>query len=88
MSMTTEQIKTAQTIGLAVLESIESAGELGAPSGVIYAGLMSQGCTLSQYTSLMAPLERRGFVCLDGDCYTITQQGKDFMGRLKAAIAA
>lgn len=84
--MTPEQIKAAQRIGLIVLEVIRDAGSMGAPSGVLYAALMSHGCTLSQYQSLMAPLERRGFVRLDADCYTLTDAGAGFLAQLQRAV--
>jgi hypothetical protein len=93
MSMTIEQIRAAQKIGLSVLEAIEEAGELGAPSGVIYAALMTKGCSLPQYQSLMAPLESRGFVTLSDDCYTLNSSGRAFIQQLRktlghAAVAA
>lgn len=84
--MTSEQIKGAQRIGLAVLEAIRDAGPMGAPSGVLYATLMVQGCTLSQYQSLMAPLERRGYVQLEDHCYTLTSTGQAFINQLRQTI--
>jgi hypothetical protein len=86
MSMTIEQIRAAQKIGLSVLETIEEAGALGAPSGAIYAALMTQGCSLNQYQSLMAPLERRGFITLEGDCYTLNASGSVFIQQLRKAL--
>lgn len=84
--MTPEQIKAAQRIGLIVLEAIRDAGPMGAPSGVLYAALMGQGCTLSQYQSLMAPLERRGYVLLEDHCYTLTSTGQAFITQLKQTV--
>ncbi|CAN7631474.1 hypothetical protein LJR189_004781 [Acidovorax delafieldii] len=84
--MTPEQIKAAQRIGLTVLEAIRDAGPTGAPSGVLYAALMGQGCTFSQYQSLMAPLERRGYVQLEHQCYTLTSTGQAFINQLKQTV--
>ena len=86
MVMTVEEIAGAQRIGCAVLKAIEELGELGAPSGVLYAALMANGCTFNQFESLMAPLMLRGYVELDSDCYTITQQGKVFLARLQTVV--
>jgi hypothetical protein len=86
MTLTTSQIAAAQRIGLHILDAIDEAGELGAPSGVMYAALMAQGCSLQQYQSIMAPLERRGFVTVDGDCYFMTAAGREFKEKLCASL--
>jgi hypothetical protein len=52
---------------------VRAAGSLGAPGGVIYAALMGQGCTLSQFESLMAGLVRAGKLRRDGDLYFVTE---------------
>ncbi|MDP2000154.1 MAG: hypothetical protein Q8K22_11255 [Rhodoferax sp.] len=85
--MNNEQIRLAQRLGLAVLESIQEAGELGAPSGVLYAALLHTGCSLNQFQSLMRPLESRGFVVLEDDCYTISESGGAFITRLRSVTA-
>lgn len=86
--MTPEQITAAQRIGLAVLETIKDAGELGAPSGILFATMQTQGCTLSQYQSFMTPIERRGFVVQDSSfCYTITKAGEGFIDQLRSLLA-
>lgn len=88
MGMTPEQITLAQKLGLAVLESIQEAGALGAPSGVLYAAMQHHGCQLSQYQSLMAPLEQRGYVNLEHDCYTITGSGVGLITNLRRTLAS
>jgi len=85
--MTPHQILAVQKLGSAVLEAIEHSGDLGAPSGVMYAALSSQGCTLQQYQSLMGSMKRRGLVSEEGDCYTITEAGKQFRRLLDAKLA-
>jgi hypothetical protein len=52
-----------------IVESIEEAGEFGAPGGVLYAALMAHGCTLNQFHSLMGILINSGKVELRGECY-------------------
>ena len=69
MTLTTQQQSAVTMIVHAVLDTIRESGPMGAPSGILYAGLMAQGCSLSQYQSLMGALERAGKVRLDGDCY-------------------
>jgi hypothetical protein len=68
--MSPEQLKALRLIATAILETVREAGELGAPSGVMYAALSAQGCSLNQYRSIMAGLERAGLVKKEGDCYT------------------
>ena len=85
--MTPDQIFAAQRIGASILESIEEAGKLGAPSGVLYAALQTAGCTLNQYQSILATMTNRGFVVDDEHCLTITSLGKAFLKSLKDVIA-
>lgn len=84
--MTPTQIRTAQTIGLAVMETIQESGTLGAPSGVLFAAMQAQGCTLQQFESLMGPMLRKGFVELDALCYTITEAGTTFIADLRRTL--
>jgi hypothetical protein len=76
--MTPSQIAAVRKIVAAILGAIKAAGDLGAPAGVLYAGLMSQGCSHSQFTSLMASMERGGFITNDDDLYHITPAGLAF----------
>ena len=66
---TTTQQQAINTVVRAVLETIQEMGTDGAPSGVLFAALQTQGCTLSQFQSLMGALERAGKVALRYDCY-------------------
>jgi hypothetical protein len=56
---------------MALVETVREAGPLGAPGGVMYAALMTQGCTLEQFEGLMGTLLRIGVVRKHGDCYHI-----------------
>jgi predicted transcriptional regulator len=73
--MTKEQIRALQLIAKAVI----SACQTFAPGGVIYAALMSQGCSLNQYQQIMAQLVQAGMVTQSGDCYTATEKGNKFI---------
>ena len=73
MALTPEQIRALRAICDAVVDEVRAGGSLGAPGGVIYAALMGQGCTLSQFESLMAGLVRGGKLRRDGDLYFVTE---------------
>jgi len=64
-----QQAAALRMIVSAVLETIQQAGPLGAPGGHLYAALMTRGCTLSQFESLMGALVRTGRVEKRGECY-------------------
>ena len=64
-----KQADALRHIVSAVVETIRESGPLGAPSGVLYAALMAQGCTLNQFESLMGALVRARAVRKQGECY-------------------
>lgn len=53
----------------AVVESIKEAGPLGVPGGSLYAVLMTRGCTLEQFETMMGVLVRLGKVRKSGQLY-------------------
>lgn len=63
------QADALRRIVAAVVDAVREAGPLGAPGGILYAALMTQGCTLSQFESLMAALCRTGKLEKRGECY-------------------
>jgi hypothetical protein len=69
--MTDKQREALRLVVGAVLDAVKAAMPRGAPGGIIYAALMDQGCSLNQYTSLMAALVRNGKLRQDGDLYFI-----------------
>jgi hypothetical protein len=69
--MTEAQIKLLRMIADAIIDSVKAAGPLGAPGGVIYAALMAEGCTLSQYEQIMSGLVRAGKLTRHGDLYRV-----------------
>lgn len=66
--MTKNQIQALQNIAKGIIES--ASDSIGAPSGVVYAALMAQGASLSQFNSIMDTLTRKGFLTHDIDCHT------------------
>lgn len=69
--MTNAQINALRAVAAAIIDSVKAAGPTGASGGVIYAALMAQGCTLSQYQSIMSGLVRAGMLTQNGDCYFV-----------------
>jgi hypothetical protein len=75
--MTTVQAQALRRVATIILDAVkESDRGYGVPGGHIYAALMGAGCTLDQYTQLMAGLTRAGYLTRDGECYSAT--GKSF----------
>jgi hypothetical protein len=79
MTAPTNNAAAAFTIIRIVMETIVEAGDLGAPSGPLYAALMTQGCTYQQYTELMDGLTWVGLLRLSHHCYHATEKGRQFV---------
>lgn len=67
MTPTQNQLAAIRAIADAIVESVREAGELGAPSGIVYAALMSYGCTLDQYQAFIRALIRSGKIRQERD---------------------
>lgn len=72
MGIDERQQLALRAIVTAVMGTIEDAGALGAPSGVLYAALSAHGCSLEQFSSLMAALVRSGRVRQTANVYYYT----------------
>ncbi len=68
----TDKARAMAAVLLAVIDAVKEAGAMGAPGGVIYAGLMAQGCSLQQYDQIMAALVSAGKLRRRGDLYFVT----------------
>ena len=66
--MTLEQIQALRAIAEMFIGAVKAAGDHGAPSGPMYAAVMSQ-MSLHQYQQIMAGLCRAGKLRVDGDLY-------------------
>jgi len=66
-SLTAEQAQALRRIVAMITETVAEAGPNGAPSGHLYAALMTAGCTLSQYQSLIGALVKTGHLVQRGD---------------------
>jgi hypothetical protein len=58
--------KVAHLIMSAIVQTVVESGERGAPSGHLYAGLMSLGCSLYQYESMIMALKKVGVLTESG----------------------
>jgi hypothetical protein len=67
--MTNQQAANLRIIAKAVLDGVRAAGDRGAPAGVLYAALMHWGCTLNQFTGIMAGMVKAQIVRQDGLIY-------------------
>lgn len=82
------QILAAKVAVHAVLSTMQEAKQDGpVPEGLLYAGLMSQGCTLSQFQGLMGSMQRTGMVNRENDQAQITPKGEESVTRLAEEIA-
>lgn len=80
--------KTQALVFLATLVSaVDEAGVLGAPSGVMYAGLM-QHLSLDDYNAILGIAKQMGYVTESHFLVTITPKGKDFVQKVNAALKA
>lgn len=58
-----------QCVARALLDAIVDVAPHGAPSGPMYAVLMAQGCTLTQYRSIIASMLRNGLITAEEDVH-------------------
>ena len=70
--MTEQQTRRALlAICDALVESVQAAGSLGAPAGVMYAVLMQHGCSLDQFNQLTGALVSLGKLRRQGDLFFV-----------------
>lgn len=67
--MSPAQAQALKQICDAVIDTVKQSGPMGAPGGILYAGLMAQGCSLNQFESIMGGLVRAGKLTKQGECY-------------------
>ena len=65
----TKTLQLLKAIGDAIIESVRSAGPLGAPGGHLYAALMGFGINLQQYEQIMSGLVAAKMLRKSGDLY-------------------
>lgn len=80
--MQLKQLQALRAICCAVIEAVEECGHTGAPAGVLYSVLSSNGCSRNQFDGLMRGLVSAGYLRKDGLVYFST--GRE-IGAAKAA---
>jgi hypothetical protein len=70
----------------ALLETISEEPN-GVPSGMLYMFWMTQGGTLSAYTTMMANLAESGWLRHSNNQYFITPKGQELVQRMRAVQA-
>lgn len=68
-SPTRTQVDALMLVVEAVTEAVKAAGPLGAPGGYLYAAMMTQGCTLRQFESIMDAMVSAGRLRKAGEIY-------------------
>lgn len=63
----------------AIVESVKSAGPLGAPGGSLYAALMQYGCSLETFERFMALLLKEKKLVKRGQLYFIRESTRSEM---------
>lgn len=80
----TAQSKAVAILMSAILDAVEAGGEQGAPSGVLYAGLMSMGMTYDAYQTTISSLKEAGYLTLSNHLLRLTEHGTKMAGKLRA----
>lgn len=74
-----EKTELIRKIAAAILEAIDTAGDMGAPSSHLYLALSTSGASIEQYQSFMDGLEESGLVTCSHHSYQLTTKGRDFL---------
>jgi len=64
-------LQALKAIGDGIVDAVRAAGPMGCPGGTLYAALMTQGCTLQQFESIMSGLVRAGKLRKSNNLYFV-----------------
>lgn len=84
-SLNNQQVQAVQRIVLAMLETIQESAD-GAPEGVLFAALQTQGCSLQQFQTLLQPLVERRYVTNEDHLLHVTTEGEAFITTLRHLV--
>lgn len=76
MTITPQHVLALKQVMEAIVDSVAEAGPHGAPSGTLYATLMSFGCSLESFERIMGVLVEAGRLEKRGHLYFATLKGK------------
>ena len=79
--------KSFNVAAAGILGACASAGSLGAPGGVMYAGLMANGYTLADFEQITHAMRAVDLIRKRGECYTITPKGLELNAKIDAALS-
>jgi hypothetical protein len=63
----------------AIVSAVDVGGAEGATGGILYAALMQQGCTLDQFSGIMAGMVGAGILCKVGERYFLGELGLEMV---------
>ena len=69
----------------AIVTTVHDAGEMGAPSGHIYAALMGHGVDLGTYQDIVRILSASGLVTENGHLLRVTVKGAELARKIDEA---
>jgi hypothetical protein len=70
-TITKSQDDAVRELCSAVIEVCAAAGPLGAPGRLLYTALMTHGCTMGQFETIMRVLVSVGKLTKHGQCYRV-----------------
>ena len=65
-------LQALRKVAAGIIDAVAAMGHTGAPSGVLYAVLASQGCRIEQYDAVMSGLVQAGMLRKEGHVYFST----------------
>lgn len=79
------ELRAMRAVITAILNAINDAGPLGAPSSAIFLALQAHGATNSMCTSIINQLDSMGLVVITTDCIRLTVEGQARLRELSPA---
>ena len=81
--------KSFNVAAAGILGAVDAAGSLGAPGGILYAGLMSKGYSFNDYSRIMVALASAGLLAQEAgaDAFTLTAKGAELNAKIDAALS-
>ena len=71
----TEIVETLKVAVSCILDAARDGGELGSPSGVIFAVLSAHGMSLNNYQQIVSSLVQAGRITVENDCIILVKDG-------------
>ncbi len=76
VTLTPEQTKAIAAIGTAIIDTVQDAGDLGVPGGLIYAAMQEKlGIPFHAFVDFMAAMVESGHITRRGELYFAKGRG-------------